>query len=90
MPSLVGSEMCIRDRLKYYLYLLKIKEVEVKGLIKIPTERKSLEVILSSADIYFIEDNLKNLEDLLHEELPPLAIKIKYCQKCAHYEFCFC
>jgi len=78
------------EQLKYYLYLLKIKEVEVKGLIKIPTERKSLEVILSSADIYFIEDNLKNLENLLHEELPPQAIKIKYCQKCAHYEFCFC
>jgi CRISPR-associated exonuclease Cas4 len=78
------------EQLKYYMYLLRTKGIEIKGLIKIPTERKSLEVILTNLDINFIEENLKNLKILSCEEFPPPAIKIKYCQKCAHYEFCFC
>jgi len=78
------------EQLKYYMYLLRAKGIEIKGLIKIPNEKKNLEVVLNDLDIKFIEENLKNLEILSCEEFPPTAIKIKYCQKCAHYEFCFC
>lgn len=77
------------EQLKYYLYLLEKKGIKAKGLIKIPKEKKSKEIELNDEDKKHIVEKLKCLEELLSQKEPPKPAKIKYCTKCAHYEFCF-
>ena len=78
------------NQLKYYLFLLKKKGLNLKGMIKIPTEKKSMEIILSETDIGTIQKNLDEFEIMIKQAVPPTLIKQKICPKCAHYEFCFC
>lgn len=77
------------EQLKYYMYLLKLKGLEIKGMIKIPLEKKSLEITLNSSDIDNIEKKIREIKEVLNSENSPLVKRIKYCSKCAHYEFCF-
>lgn len=78
------------NQLKYYLFLLKNKGLEIKGMIKIPKEKKSVEIILTDEDINTIKMNLQDFEKTVMLPSPPEAIRLKICPKCAHYEFCFC
>lgn len=77
------------EQLKYYLYLLEKKGIKAKGLIKIPKEKKSKEIELNDEDKKHIVERIKCLGELLNQKEPPKPVKIKYCAKCAHYEFCF-
>ena len=76
-------------QLKYYLYLLHRKSITVKGLIKIPKEKKSMEVELTEDDIKLIEEKLNSLEIILQNDIPPKAMRLKVCPKCGHFEFCW-
>jgi len=76
-------------QLKYYLYLLYKKGIKAKGVLKIPTERKSISVNIGSDDIDFIEETLKALKKLYFQENPPILEKKIFCSKCGHFEFCW-
>ena len=76
-------------QLKYYLYLLLKKSVKVSGLIKIPKEKKSIEVKLSDEDIKVIEVKLIDLKKLLELEKVPVVERLRVCPKCAHQDFCW-
>lgn len=76
-------------QLQYYLYLLKKKSIIVKGIIKIPNEKKSIEIELTDESIQSIETKLKQLEIILKQESPPKAKWLKVCPKCGHFEFCW-
>lgn len=76
-------------QLKYYLYLLRSKSVNVKGMLKIPREKKNIEVELSDEDIKAIEKNIKMIFYMIYRDSPPDRINKKICTKCAHYEFCW-
>lgn len=76
-------------QLKYYLYLLDKKGIQAKGLIKIPKEKKSMEIELTEKDKEHIENQIDKLSVILSQNEPPKPIKIKYCRHCAHFEFCF-
>lgn len=76
-------------QLKYYLYLLKRKKINIKGLIKIPKEKKSIEVELTEDDVIIIEDIQENIKMTIKKEDMPEVKKITMCKKCAHYEFCW-
>jgi len=76
-------------QLKYYLYLLKLKGINIKGLIKIPREKKSIEIELNNEDIDKISKIIKEANSILNKEIPPEIKKIKLCKTCAHYEFCW-
>ena len=78
-------------QLKYYLYLLKYnKSIDVKGIIKIPKERVSKEVILTSDDEHLIESRLCEMSEiLLKEDIPSVNRDINRCKKCGHFEFCW-
>jgi len=77
------------EQLKYYLFLLNKKGIQAKGLIKIPKEKKSMEIELTEEDKKRIKAKISDLQNLLEQEEPPPAKKIKKCKSCAHYEFCF-
>ena len=76
-------------QLKYYLYLLRAKSVKAKGLLKIPKEKKNIEVELSEEDIESIEDKIKKAWAVLLNESSPIKAGKQVCSKCAHYKFCW-
>jgi len=77
------------EQLKYYLYILKQKGIDAHGVIKIPKEKKSVKVELTLEDETTIKEKLQNLNKLLQQESPPKPKKIRFCSKCAHFEFCW-
>ena len=76
-------------QLKYYLYLLRKKSVFAKGMLKIPKEKKNVEVDLSDEDIQFIQESLTDIDITINKNTPPDIINKRVCGKCAHYEFCW-
>jgi CRISPR-associated exonuclease Cas4 len=76
-------------QLKYYLYLLKQKGFSYKGIIKIPKERKSIEVELSENDMEEIKKKVELAKSIISSDEPPTLKRLKICSKCAHFEFCW-
>jgi len=76
-------------QLKYYLYLLKKKGIKVKGIIKIPREKKSINVELNEDDIKKIIEIEKKIKEVLACDHAPDVEKVPMCKKCAHYDFCW-
>lgn len=76
-------------QLKYYLYLLKTKRISAKGILKIPSEKKNIEVELTDEDADKIEETINKIFILLNGDKSPGKINKKVCAKCAHYEFCW-
>lgn len=77
-------------QLAYYLYYLKYeKNLQLKGILLFPKERKTEIVELTSDLELEIEKILAELKELLVREKPPPATKIRYCRTCAFQEFCW-
>ena len=79
------------NQLKYYLYLIKVRKgINAKGIIKIPKERISREVILTEHDIEAIEKTLREMNRVLGSDKPPeIKNMMRICKVCAHFEFCW-
>ncbi len=76
-------------QLKYYLYLLKLKNIKMKGMIKVPREKLSVTVELTSDDEKKIESDQVLLAEVLDRESPPPAVRLRLCPKCNHSDFCW-
>lgn len=76
-------------QLKYYLYLLETKQIFVKGIIKIPVEKKSIDIELTVADREYINDTIKKIKTLLKQAKAPLPVRKRICSKCGFFEFCW-
>jgi CRISPR-associated exonuclease Cas4 len=87
----ISSKMSKSDRMQllYYLYYLKQKGIEKKGLINYVKEKRVEEVELTKEDEIEVEEALKGIEEVLKLESPPKVINARYCKKCAYYEFCY-
>lgn len=77
-------------QIKYYLYILhKHGLTHVKGMLTVPKEHFSEEILLADDDISVIEENLRNIEAVVNRaEIPPNIDK-PACKSCAYYEFCY-
>ena len=83
-------EMCIRDRVKYYLYYLRKRGAsDIKAKIDYPLLKKTVEVELTEEDITEIENILQEIEELVGKEVAPQLQKKSICKSCAYYELCF-
>ncbi|EMT47061.1 CRISPR-associated protein Cas4 [Anoxybacillus flavithermus] len=87
----LSSKMSEADRFQmlYYLYELKKRGIQKKGLISYTKERKTEEVELTEKDEKEIENAVKEIYVIVHSPSPPKLKKLSYCTKCAYYEFCF-
>lgn len=87
----ISSKMKKSDRMQllYYLYYLKQKGIEKKGLINYVKEKRVEEIELSKEDEIEIEQALKGIEKILEMQSPPQVIDAKLCKKCAYYSFCY-
>ncbi|MDY2981411.1 MAG: CRISPR-associated protein Cas4 [Fusobacterium sp.] len=77
-------------QLKYYLYFLKIRGINIeKGILDYPKLKKREEVFLSENDEKKIKGILSEIEKITVMEKPPELEKLKICKKCAYFEYCY-
>lgn len=87
----ISSKMSDSDKMQlyYYLYYLKSKGIQKKGLINYVKEKRQEEIELTEDIEKEIEGALVDISRLLMEKKPPKLVKLPYCKKCAYYEFCY-
>ena len=76
-------------QLAYYLSRLELEEVEARGEILIPKERKKVAVTLDEETRVELSRVTEEIRELLQKPKPPRAAWLKYCPNCAYAEFCW-
>src|SRR5690625_1931899 len=80
----LSSKMTEADKyqLLFYLYQLKKRGLERKGLISYTREKKTEEIILTKEDEEKLEEIEKHILEIMEFSYPPPTIKKPYCKKC--------
>ena len=82
-----------KAQLLFYLYTLKQKGIIKKGRLEIfeknKQNKKRFEVILDEENETKIKKIIKEVETLIGQKEPPIAVFQSKCKKCAYYEYCF-
>lgn len=77
-------------QLKYYMWVLKKKGVEIeKGVLDYPLLRKREEIFLSEDDEKKLEIIIEDIKEIISSRLPLDTLNKGVCKKCAYYEFCY-
>ncbi|WP_087678997.1 CRISPR-associated protein Cas4 [Garciella nitratireducens] len=77
-------------QLKYYIWILKNKGVEVeKGILDYPLLRKREEVFLNEKDEEELKNIIEDIKRIISSKLPLDPLDKKVCKKCAYYELCY-
>lgn len=63
--------------------------IDAKGELRIPEEKRVIEVALDDDSERELELVERSILQLIYSEKPPLAKKIPYCRKCAYRELCW-
>ena len=76
-------------QVKYYLYYLKKRGVNIKrGQIDYPLLKKTVIVELSCEDERILEKNIEKIGDIITSSIPPRVGMKNICKKCAYYDLC--
>ena len=76
-------------QVKYYLYYLKQKGVNLTAKIDYPLLKSSVDVELSEEDEKVIEKVITEIQEIVAKEKPASLQKKKICGKCAYNDLCF-
>ena len=76
-------------QVKYYLWYLKERGVNVKAKIDYPLLKNSLDVSLEAEDEENIKNVLLNIENIVDSLIPPQCEHKKICKNCAYYDLCY-
>ncbi|MBU5425328.1 CRISPR-associated protein Cas4 [Tissierella pigra] len=76
-------------QLLYYLRELKKADINAKGVLLYPEERKRIEVELTEENISVLEEAEREIKIIMSNEIPPPVIKNKYCRSCGYREYCY-
>lgn len=77
-------------QLKYYIFLLKQKGIDIKkGILDYPLLRKRKEIFLTTQDEERLEIILEDIYGIIFLKYPPVINKQSICKKCAYYELCY-
>ncbi len=77
-------------QLKYYMWVLKNKGVDIeKGILDYPLLRKREEIILNEQEELELKLVIEDIEKIISSKLPPDITKTGICKKCAYYELCY-
>lgn len=87
----LSSKMTEADKyqLLFYLYQLKKRGLNKKGLVSYTKEKRTEEIILTEDDERKLDGIEKAIERILHSEQIPKRVKKPYCRQCAYYDFCY-
>ena len=76
-------------QVKYYLYFLRKKGIDVKeGIIDYPKLKQIKKVELSEEDTDKIEEILKDIDRIVNLEKAPEFKKLSICKSCAYADYC--
>lgn len=76
-------------QLYFYLYSNRNKFENVKGEIRIPKEKKVIELFLTEEKIKFVQDLIMDIEKTIKKENAPAKQYINACKSCSYLEFCW-
>ncbi|MCK9499925.1 MAG: CRISPR-associated protein Cas4, partial [Bacteroidales bacterium] len=75
-------------QVKFYLWLMKLNEIEVnKGIIEYPKLRITEEVFLINSDIEYLKKVIFEIKDLINTKTCPVVLNAKICKSCSYYDF---
>lgn len=77
-------------QLKYYMYYLKQRGIEIeKGILDYPKIKERFEFQLTKEDETKIRNLLKKIESVIYAKQTPHKINSKICKSCAYFEYCY-
>ncbi len=80
-------------QLLYYLYVLKTKGIERKGKLefveKNKSEKKVIHLELGESEEEKLKIYIKEIQELLLQDIIPKQLDKAECKKCAYYEYCY-
>jgi CRISPR-associated exonuclease Cas4 len=76
-------------QLLFYLYSYKNRFREVSGEIRIPKEKKVIEVELTDEKIEYIKKLVEEINSVIDKESAPEKKRIKVCSSCSYLDFCW-
>jgi len=76
-------------QLKYYLWYLKNKGLNVKGKLVIPEEKKEEYIELTEEDDRKIKEILNEIKEIIKQPKPPKVVKKPYCKYCSYRTLCW-
>ncbi|MDO4787603.1 MAG: CRISPR-associated protein Cas4 [Johnsonella sp.] len=77
-------------QLKYYIWILRNKGVEIeKGIIDYPVLKQREEVYLTKEEEEELIKKLEEIEKIINLKKAPEVLNKSYCKKCAYYELCY-
>ncbi|TMN21377.1 CRISPR-associated protein Cas4 [Lentibacillus cibarius] len=87
----VTSKMTKADKwqLLFYLYELKKRGLNKKGLISYTKEKRTEEVVLTEKDEEELDKIKESIQEIMEQSYPPGVIHSPICTKCAYYDFCY-
>lgn len=76
-------------QLLHYLYSLCKKGYIVKGEIRVPKEKKVIEIDFTKKEKIMVEKIHEDIKELISKENPPIPKRIGACKNCSYNEFCW-
>lgn len=77
-------------QLKYYMWVLKNKGVEIeKGILDYPLLRKREEIFLNEEDEEELKNITEDIKSIISSKLPLDTLDKNICKKCSYYELCY-
>lgn len=77
-------------QVKFYIYvLIQLGLKNVTGVIDYPLLRKKVSVELTPDDFKKIESYIKDIKDIITNEIPPKPINKPFCKNCSYFELCY-
>jgi len=77
-------------QVKYYIWLLHQNGIQdVTGIIEYPKLKHTSKVTLAPEDIYYLEQTVRSIENLINSENCPPRINSKICKRCSYYDLCY-
>lgn len=77
-------------QLKYYIWLLKEKGIDIeKGILDYPLLKRRKEVFLGDEDEKELQIIIMEINKIMLLKQPPAINKKSICKKCAYYELCY-
>ncbi len=78
-----------RMQLAFYLYTLREYGIDAEGELLFPKEKKKEKVLLDEGLTQKLENAIEEIKTIAAGDVPPPAVKIRYCTNCAYREFCW-
>ena len=75
-------------QLYFYLWVLLKSNIEAKGYLVYPKEKKRERLELTDEIVEEIEEIISNIKKISYLKTPPSSKKQPYCKKCTYYELC--